>query len=355
MPERFMTHMGDGERIYMTREEISADILDGTKDAADRGNIPVITATEQEQLLDIFCEPGRVVSVSPGEEVIVTDDGISLSFYADQENSGLGLPMSRPLAVLTYERACCADTGCMGHVDFSYKPAKSIVNYEANEYYSTSQMSTFPLFYGSQPNMGLYYRPDGPFENPGELMPMGRISEAQQAQMDAAGQLKDDIVTMARELNRVGCEGINLDTCGSAGDADFYAALNAAREIKNIAPNMSLELGFASEFVLGMHGEVEFDGKRLAGMYPHEQVKIAESAGADIFGATVNVNTTESTPWNLARAVTFVKETSLVSDIPVHPNVGMGVCGVPMYEVPPVSAVTRVSKALVQIGKADGL
>ena len=44
-----------------------------------------------------------------------------------------------------------------------------------------------------------------------------------------------------------------------------------------------------------------------------------------------------------------------VADIPVHPNVGMGVCGVPMFEVPPVDAVTRASKSLVQSGKADGL
>jgi dimethylamine--corrinoid protein Co-methyltransferase len=61
-------------------------------------------------------------------------------------------------------------------------------------------------------------------------------------------------------------------------------------------------------------------------------------------------------PWNLARAVTFVKETvGRGQHIPVHPNVGMGVCGVPMFEVPPVDAVTRASKSLVQIGKADGL
>ena len=59
--------------------------------------------------------------------------------------------------------------------------------------------------------------------------------------------------------------------------------------------------------------------------------------------------------WNLARAVTFVKECVAVANIPVHPNVGMGVCGVPMFEVPPIDAVTRTSKALVLIGKADGL
>jgi len=42
-------------------------------------------------------------------------------------------------------------------------------------------------------------------------------------------------------------------------------------------------------------------------------------------------------------------------DIPVHANVGMGVGGVPMMEAPPIDSVTRASKSLVQIGKADGL
>ena len=90
-------------------------------------------------------------------------------------------------------------------------------------------------------------------------------------------------------------------------------------------------------------------------MYPHDQVKMAEAVGADIFGPAVNVKATKSIPWNLARAVTFVKETVKVASIPVHANVGMGVCGLPMYESPPIDCTTRAAKALVEIGKADGL
>ncbi|MBA7546590.1 hypothetical protein ES705_38982 [subsurface metagenome] len=118
---------------------------------------------------------------------------------------------------------------------------------------------------------------------------------------------------------------------------------------------MAVEVGMSSEFVLGMHGEIFFKEKRLAGMYPHKQVKAAEAAGAYIFGPAVNVNTTKSMPWNLARAVTFVRETVSTANIPVHPNVGMGVCGVPMCVETPIDCVTRASKALALIGKADGL
>ena len=118
---------------------------------------------------------------------------------------------------------------------------------------------------------------------------------------------------------------------------------------------MPMILGASGEFILGMHGSVEFDGKRLAGMFPQEQVLVAEAAGADIAGVAVNTNTNESVAWNLARAATFVKAATKASNIPVHVNVGMGVGGVPMMEQPPIDSVTRVSKTLVQIGKADGL
>ena len=57
----------------------------------------------------------------------------------------------------------------------------------------------------------------------------------------------------------------------------------------------------ASEFVLGMHGEITFDDQQLAGLYPHDQVKLVESVGADIFGPAINVNTSKSFPWNLAK------------------------------------------------------
>jgi dimethylamine--corrinoid protein Co-methyltransferase len=34
---------------------------------------------------------------------------------------------------------------------------------------------------------------------------------------------------------------------------------------------------------------------------------------------------------------------------------GMGVGGIPVFETPPIDIVTRASKAMVEIGKADGL
>ena len=355
MKDKIFTRMGDGELVSMTAAQIEEDILTGTREAAQCAEIAELTAEERQTLFDIMAEPGRAVSVMPGQEVIVTDDGCSMSFYSGQDSGGVGVSLSRMQAILTYERACAADTTSIGHSDYSFKPVKPIINSEMNEYYNTSMMTTAPFLYGAQPNMGLYFQPDGPHRNPADLLPLGKIKEAQEVQEAAAAQLREDLVYVGKKLNRVGCEGLNFDTAGSAGDADLLAALQAIGELQKAAPDMPIILGGAGEFVLGMHGEITFQGHQLAGMYPHQQARIAEAAGASIFGVAVGTDTNKSLPWNAARAVTFVKAAVAAVDIPVHVNVGMGVGGVPMMEAPPIDSVTRASKSLVQIGKADGL
>ncbi len=74
MSEKIPTRMGDGERIWMTPSEIKDDIQGGTADAARRAKIPELGAEEQEKLFAIMAEPSRIVSVEPGQEVIVSDD-----------------------------------------------------------------------------------------------------------------------------------------------------------------------------------------------------------------------------------------------------------------------------------------
>ena len=44
-----------------------------------------------------------------------------------------------------------------------------------------------------------------------------------------------------------------------------------------------------------------------------------------------------------------------IAKIPVHACVGMGVCGVPLTLTVPIDALTRASKALVDICRLDGL
>ena len=111
----------------------------------------------------------------------------------------------------------------------------------------------------------------------------------------------------------------------------------------------------ASEMTLGMHGELTYDGKRLAGMWPHQQVEVVAAAGATVFGPGRQHEHDEVGAWNASRAVTLMKPCCEVSPIPVHANVGMGVGAVPMSPYPPVDAVSRASRALVELCRLDGL
>ena len=347
--------MGDGELVSMSAEEIKEDIQTATRDAARRAEIPALTPEEMEQLFEIIAEPSRAVSVISGQEVVVTDDGCSMSFYSGQDGGGVGTPMSRLQAILTYERACAADTTSMGHSDYSFKPVKPIVGTEQTVLEQTLMVTHPPLFYGAMPNLGLYSQPDGPFPNPSELMPLGKIAEARESYENAVENAVKDIVYVGSAMYESGADGINMDTTGAAGDADFLAGLKAAEILKQKYPDICIELGMAGEFILGLHGELEYDGKRLAGLYAHDQVKLAEKAGVTIFGPVVNMKTSRSCPWNLSRVITFMKACCEVARIPIHVNMGMGVGGVPMTSHPPVDITSRASKAMVEICRLDGL
>jgi len=104
-----------------------------------------------------------------------------------------------------------------------------------------------------------------------------------------------------------------------------------------------------------MHGNLQYDGTILAGLWPHQQAPLIAKAGANVFGPVVNTNTSKTSAWNLSRAVTFIKEAVKVSTLPCHVDMGMGVGGIPMLETPPVDAVTRASKAMVEIAGVDGI
>ncbi len=347
---KYFTRMGDGSGVYLSAEDIRFDLEEGTRDAAERGKIPELTKEELDHLFEIITMPGNVVGVERGNEVVTTSDsgGCKITYHAN-------IAIDRSAAVLIHEKVLGADSLDLGHIDYSYKAVKPVLHDEAALMELTQLNSVMPVLYGSMPNLGLYTKPDGPVDNWSELLPMGKIAEARAAQEEAVEYAVKDIVYVAGGMHAAGADGMNIDTCGASGDADVLAALKAIEIIKQKYPDLGIEMGMAGEFIIGMHGQLEYDGVRLAGLYPHMQVKLAEKAGANIFGAVINTNSNMSFPWNLARTVTFIKACTEAASIPVHVNVGMGVGAIPMNEVPPVDAVTRADKALVEIGKADGL
>ena len=346
---KIFSRFGDGSPVYLSESELMQDLEEGTEDAADRGDIPTLSKEELQHLFDIFLSPYRFVSVEPGKEIVLTYDGTPLKMKRAQVN------VDRLQCLQIYEKLMGADTLEMGHVDYSFKPIKPIVTFEQPLLEQVLSVTTAPVFYGAMPNLGLYSQPDGPFPNPSVLMPEGKIDEALASYEAAVEDAVKDIVYVSEAMYESGADAIILDTVGAAGDADFLAGLKATELLKEKYPEICVELGLAGEFVLGMHGELSYKGERLAGLYPHEQVKVAEKAGATIFGPVCNTNTTESTPWNVARAITFMKACCEVADIPIHVNMGMGVGAITVNDHPPLDVASRASKAMVEICRLDGL
>lgn len=346
---KIWTHTGDGFKIELTEAEVREDIEIGVQDAVDRAGIPPLTENEIDHIFEMFKCNDKIVGVERGKEVCMTYDGQAGKIRR------VHIIIDRVASLQVFERAMGADTLELQHIDYSYKPVKPIVGFELPDLDLLLNSTVAPVYYGGMPNLGLYSQPDGPCPNPADLLPMGRIEEAKQAYEEAIEHAVKDIVFVASEMYEGGVDGINIDTVGAAGDADFLAALKATEILKAKYPDMGIEMGMAGEFVLGMHGDLTYDGVRLAGLYPQDQVKLAMKAGATIFGPAINIVTSESIPWNIARSVTFCKAASDVSKIPVHANLGMGVCGIPLSLTPPVDALSRATKAHVEICRLDGL
>ena len=344
-----MTRMGDGFVVEMTEAEVRKDIEEGVSDAVRRAKCPPLTEDDMSRLMEIICDKRKFVSVERGNELVLTYDAQPLKF------TRLGIPIAMPQILQTYERVLMADTLEMAYIHYSAKPVKTILPEEQYVVSETLLTTTPALLYGFMPNIPTYTKPDGPCENPAELMPKGMIKKAQEAQMESAVMLESDIMMLGRAMNDAGADGLDFDTTAAGGDAEFYACLRSIEKLRAKYPGMCIEVGMAGEFILGFHGEVEYKGERLAGMYPHDQCRMIAAAGGNVAGAVVNVNCSKSFPWNLARALTMCKYAAEISPIPVHANVGMGVGGVPMQMTPPIDCVSRASTAMAEIGKLDGL
>jgi len=347
--QKIYTRMGDGSVTELSESELRRDLEEGSRHAAERAKIPPLSEDDLGRLLELYKCPDKSVGVERGKEVILSYDSGTTKF------NRVNVSVSKLQSLQIYERMLGADTMEMGHMDYSYKPAKNIMWIEQPVFEQALLVTIPPLFYGAMPNLGLYTQPDGPCSNPMELLPQGKIAEARAAQEEMVEHAVKDMVYVGSLMYESGADGINFDTTAAAGDADFLATLRAVEILKKKYPQMCIEMGMSGEFILGMHGELTYDGVNLAGLYSHKQVELAEKAGVTIFGPAINTNTGKSCPWNVARAVTFTKACVENAHIPIHANVGMGVGGVPVTETPPVDSVSRASKAMVEISRLDGL
>jgi hypothetical protein len=190
--------MGDGSTVLLTRDEIRREIAEGSEAAAAKAKIPILEENEVDYLVDMFCCPSRVWGVERGHEAVMTKDGGTNTLISSRLSSGIAAPIGRETAVRLFERAFAFDSMEVGHIDYSVKPSKFIVSVEQEHMELLQHTTVFPLFYGFMPNLGLYYRPDGQFENPSDLLPLGKIDEARRTQEEAL-ELGRQIAMKGRE------------------------------------------------------------------------------------------------------------------------------------------------------------
>ena len=113
-----------------------------------------------------------------------------------------------------------------------------------------------------------------------------------------------DFVYVGEGMLDAGADGMDFDTTGGAGDGDFLSTLRAVKHLRDKYPEAGIEVGMAGEFVIGVHGELEWDGRRLAGLWPKGQLEVCQDAGVTLFGPAVNINTGKSCAWNTAYSLT---------------------------------------------------
>jgi len=349
----YRMRVGSGRLIKMTKEQIMDDIEDGTGEAAQKAHISELSSSDMDEIIEIMTQPTLTVGLEPGREVVLTTDGSYMKYGGISRYAGV--PMSKEQALWTAERALGFDTMDLGTTDYSIKPVKSIIQDEAVELENCQLLSIVPLLYGAMPNLGIYYQSlGGKWPSPVDLLKQGKVDDAKKTQENAAQDLATDISYVARIMHQAGADGINLDTTGAAGDAEFYATLEGVENVIK-ETGMAVEVGMSGEMIQGMHMELSYKGKRLAGLWAHEQGKLVAEAGASIFGPTVNTRVGKSFPWNVGYSVTMVKKCVEEVPIPIHVNMGMGVCGIPMVETVPVECASRAARAMVTVANVDGI
>jgi len=337
----------------MTKEDMRIDLEVGSKEAAEKAHVPELRGNEVDFVLDVLTEPTKIVSLEQGKEVVLTRDGGNLHYAGCSRYAGI--PMSKEQAVWVGERVIGFDTMELGHTDYSFKPVKPIAFDEAHHVENIQMFSIIPVFYGAMPNLATYYQSlGGRFPSPTELIKAGKMKEAKEVQERAVEDAIKDIMYTVRIMYEAGVDGINFDTTASAGDAEFYASLLAVEQTVK-ETGLPVEVGMSGEMIMGTHCDLRYHDKLLAGQWPHEQGKMVEKAGASIFGPVVNTKVTKSFAWNLGRSITFIKACRQEVQIPIHVNMGMGVCGIPMAEITPVDAVTRAAKAMISVADVDGI
>ena len=104
----------------------------------------------------------------------MTKDGCVNALNSSQMSSGVVAPVNREVGVRLFESMLGFDSMEISHNDYSVKPQRFLKKLEMLHVEILQETTIFPLLYGFMPNLGLYFKTDGPFDNPYDLMQHGQ-------------------------------------------------------------------------------------------------------------------------------------------------------------------------------------
>ena len=116
MATEYALRMGDGKRVFLTKEKIMEEIEAGIANAADLDEILPLSADKIDKLAEILMMPGKAVSVEQGMEIPVTHDIGTIRLDGDQGNSGVRYSL-KPFSGLhdARESFWCRHNGTRAH------------------------------------------------------------------------------------------------------------------------------------------------------------------------------------------------------------------------------------------------
>ena len=304
MEPKIPTRMGDGALVEMTRSKIKADLEEGTRAAAKRAKVPA--------------HPGRA---RPPARHLRLGGALHRRRHRRRDRPELRRHRHEDARHAHPGPAVLRAVDGRGHArarggDYSLKVVSTNLAYEA-QYMQDAQTlyqraaavrrdaQPRALLKAGRPLRQLVRAPAAGQDTRGARRRGrgrgdGRLRHGQARGFAVGGRRRRHRLGHHRGLGR---RGVSRRPHGHGDLREKY-------------PDLGVELGMASEFVLGMHGELEYEGVRLAGLWPREQLLLAQEAGATMFGPAVNINTGKSCAWNIARAIAIVKPCMRGSDDP---------------------------------------
>ena len=212
------TRMGDGSMTCMTRSELRADIEEATALAARKAKVEPLAADEIDHVLDIYASAASFTAVDIGDQVVLELRRRRLQDDRHRHPRPAG---ERAAPRAGHPRALAHRVLLQGDQDDPAVPAAGDAERAADAH------GADPVRRSAQPRLLLAAGRAG-----GELVraaAAGQDRRRPAAIEEAMDYATKDFIYVGEGMLDAGADGMDFDTTGGAGDADFRSTLRRRR------------------------------------------------------------------------------------------------------------------------------